>query len=255
MFEVLKMRRLSIPENLISLHVHLKTNVETQFGPLTCMRLTGEPGTYDDNTDYNLAVLNLQYDLCKTPTLVSGDDSYLSGTLSPRSNWPFIKELLHLRFKTEQSDHGLFCGYYLGPQGCIRNPLALFAKLMIAEDDGSAFDKLPSYLTEFSIGHGLGDSLWQLLPSDLVLYQSACFDYFCRKATRSQKILLQPGLVDQETLDKIALSAKFISRPFYSMLSSHARNLISTKFKLDSSLTTLQDPMVEFELLPFSNVQ
>lgn len=74
-----KMRRLNIPEHLVRLHVWLKTNITTQFGPLTCMRLTGEPGTYDDNSDYNLAVLFARYDITNKHTVfVSGDDSAIS---------------------------------------------------------------------------------------------------------------------------------------------------------------------------------
>nr|QHB15484.1 replicase [Insect-associated tymovirus 1] len=216
--EALKMKRLNIPSHLIDLHIHLKTNVSTQFGPLTCMRLTGEPGTYDDNTDYNLAVLFSQFDLAGIPIAVSGDDSLVDRVPPLRPEWPSISKLLHLRFKPEITRHPLFCGYYAGPAGALRNPLALFAKLMIAVDDGTIPDKRLSYLTEFSTGHLLGDPLWDLLPDSLHPFQSACFDFFCRHCPRHEKYLLSNDTPDPSLLNLVTSSARWLSKHALSLL-------------------------------------
>ncbi|ALX72768.1 polyprotein [Nectarine marafivirus M] len=224
-FERKKMERLNIPQHLIDLHCFLKTNVSTQFGPLTCMRLTGEPGTYDDNSDYNLAVINLEYAASAVPTMVSGDDSLLDYEPKVRPEWNAIKPLLALRFKKERGLYATFCGYYCARVGCVRSPIALFAKLMIAEDDGSISDKLASYLMEFSIGHSLGDELWQALPLATVSYQSACFDFFCRRAPPELKLALKLGEVPEEVVARIG-HFKWATHATYSLLNSAARQIL-----------------------------
>nr|WNN30606.1 replicase protein [Valeriana jatamansi tymovirus 1] len=221
--EALKMKRLNIPEHLIHLHIHLKTNVSTQFGPLTCMRLTGEPGTYDDNTDYNLAVIFSQYQIGSTPVMVSGDDSLIDRLPPLNPSWPDTLRLLHLRFKPEVTTKPLFCGYYVGSQGAVRNPLALFAKLMIAVDDETIAEKRLSYLTEFSLGHNLGNALWDVIPDSHISFQSACFDFFCRHAPKHEKLLLNPDLPDYHILSSLTTSAKWLSRHALFALPSHLR--------------------------------
>ncbi|AEP40395.1 replicase [Tomato yellow blotch virus] len=250
--ECLKMQRLSIPQNLINLHLHLKTNVHTQFGPLTCMRLTGEPGTYDDNSDYNIAVIYSQYSMQNLPLLVSGDDSVIVGTPPTSPNWPAIKDLLHLKFKTEITSYPLFCGYYLSPAGCIRNPLALFAKLMICVDDQSLSEKVLSYLSEFSIGHNIGDQIIQFLPPHLIQYQSACFDFFCRNCTPSQKLLLSNDPIPESKLLSLVHKIKWASKAFFSELPQKARDFLVSKSSLPSFPNNPKVSELESELLPFS---
>nr|WMN13769.1 polyprotein [Triticum aestivum marafivirus] len=222
-----KMERLNIPKHLIDLHVFLKTNVETQFGPLTCMRLTGEPGTYDDNTDYNLAIIHLEYEVGRTPLMVSGDDSLLDREPPVRPQWVVLAPLLAIRFKKERSRYATFCGYYVGSAGAVRSPVALFAKLMIAVDDRSISDKLTAYLTEFSVGHSLGDAFWTLLPVELVKFQSACFDFFCRHASAELKLALKIGEVPTSILSKAFQHIKWASHAVYALLSvQHRRQIL-----------------------------
>ncbi|UED13285.1 polyprotein [Pennisetum glaucum marafivirus] len=222
-----KMERLSIPQHLIDLHVYLKTNVETQFGPLTCMRLTGEPGTYDDNTDYNIAIIHLEYAVGNTPLMVSGDDSLLDREPPVRPDWSYIKDLLALRFKKEKGRYATFCGYYVGADGAVRSPVALFAKLMIAVDDSSISDKLAAYVTEFAVGHSLGDQLWNVLPIECVRYQSACFDFFCRKAPVEMKLCFKIGEVPLPLLERAFQHIKWASHAVYALLNfKHRRQLL-----------------------------
>ncbi|QJX60166.1 polyprotein [Antioquia tymovirus-like 1] len=214
-----KMWRLSIPEELIRLHVWIKTNISTQFGPLTCMRLTGEPGTYDDNSDYNLAVLGLRYHLSPQHTIfVSGDDSAIFPPPLEHPRWPHTKPLLHLRFKTVVQDHTLFCGYYLGPAGACRDPLALFVKLAVAQDEDRLPEVLLSHLAEFSTGHRLGEPVFSLFPQELVFYHCACFQLFCRKCSPAQKLILRaPGTAISSISSSITSSSK-LSQKAYQIL-------------------------------------
>jgi hypothetical protein len=245
-----KMERLNIPKHLIDLHVHLKTNVETQFGPLTCMRLTGEPGTYDDNTDYNLAVIHLEYAVGSTPCMVSGDDSLLDQEPPVRDEWPALRELLALRFKKERGRYATFCGYYVGPAGCVRSPVALFAKLMIAVDDASIRDKIVAYLTEFSVGHSLGDALWTVLPVEVVKYQSACFDFFCRHAKPELKLCLKIGEVPEPVLQAAFQHIKWASHAVYALLSvNHRRQILHSGRQARSMPEDPQVSQLQGELL------
>lgn len=190
-FERLKMELLGIPQELIDLHVYIKTHINTPLGPLTCMRLTGEPGTYDDNTDYNLAVLALLFNITTETVLVSGDDSCINPVPPIRASWEDFKDNLELRFKIEVVDRPLFCGYFLGPLGAVRAPDALFVKLILSETQKTLHKTLDSYIMEFALGHSLGNDLWEILPEEQWLYQDALFDFFCRKANPAQKAVLR----------------------------------------------------------------
>nr|WPD94563.1 polyprotein [Grapevine Red Globe virus] len=225
--ERLKMRRVSISQSLIDLHVHLKTNVDTQLGPLTSMRLTGEPGSYDYNSDYNLAVTASKFTLDPEThsVLISGDDLDISPPPPIRPTWPILEELLSLRFKTEVSRYGLFCGYYLGPAGAVRSPVALFAKLIIALDDVSIEDKKASYFSEFAVGHSLGQDMWALLPQNQVPYQSADFDFFCRNCPPSWKSALRIGSPDLSFIESLNLATTHLTSATFGVLSFDARRL------------------------------
>lgn len=222
-FELYKMQLAGIPSELQSLHLKLKTEVECQFGPLTSMRLTGEPGTYDDNTDYNIAVLASRFDLRGIPFCVSGDDSSISRVPKESHRWAAVAPMLSVRFKIEYSPEALFCGYYVSHLGAVRAPRALFAKLYVAHNDGSIDDKLASYLTEFAIGHSLGDALWEVLPFDQHYYQACCFDYFCRHAPKHLKDSLKIGEAPSLALELVGDSLKHLSRPLWFMLPSSVR--------------------------------
>nr|QVG74695.1 RNA-dependent RNA polymerase [ssRNA positive-strand virus sp.] len=241
--ERLKMQRLSIPEHLVQLHCFLKTHVSTQFGPLTCMRLTGEPGTYDDNTDYNLAVLHLAYQITYETVMVSGDDSNVSPAPPPNPEWSSVAPMLSLKFKTELTKYPLFCGYFVGHQGAIRAPRSLFAKVVISHAAQTLPDTLASYLAEFSVGHSLGDDLWRLLPLDQVEYQAGLFDFFCRNASREQKMVLKIGEVPEETcVELLKAGFRFLARPLYALLNRAMRLRILSDRRND---TAIEDPELE----------
>lgn len=221
LFEVKKMERVCIPAPLVEEHLRIKTRLTCQFGPLTSMRFTGEPGTYDDNTDYNIAITNLRYFIRETPCLFSGDDSAMARRLPERDTWKANSEFFsNLRFKAESGQYATFCGYYIGSEGAVRCPKPLITKLMLALDEDSLHEKLASYVTEFSVGHSLGDEMWNLLPIDQVPYQSAAFDFICRHAPRELKVALNIGSVPADVLSTWSGT---ITRPLFALLSKAQR--------------------------------
>ncbi|AYW01753.1 RNA-dependent RNA polymerase [Ek Balam virus] len=225
-FEILKMHRDGIPIIFQEFHFHLKTNVNSQFGPLTSMRLTGEPGTYDDNTDYNIAVLACRFRLNQSSFAVSGDDSFIIGSPEENSVWAAVEPLLHVQFKIEETNYPLFCGYLVGKQGALRSPRALFAKLYIAYNDDSIGEKMASYISEFAVGHSLGDNFWFLIPPEMAVYQLACFDFFCRFAPRHLKDALKIGEPDESLLARVAAQIKNLQHFLWYLLPSNVRRLI-----------------------------
>nr|WGZ74503.1 polyprotein [Guachaca virus] len=225
-FELLKMNRDGIPVIFQTFHFFLKTNVSCQFGPLTSMRLTGEPGTYDDNTDYNIGVLACRFLLSGIPFAVSGDDCFIVGVPVENPIWPAVEPLLHVQFKIEETRFPLFCGYLVGKQGAIRSPRALFAKLYIAYNDDSIHEKLASYISEFAVGHSLGDCFWNLIPPDMAVYQFACFDFFCRFAPRHLKDALKIGEPDETLLSRVLAQVQSFQYFLWYLLPSHVRRMI-----------------------------
>jgi hypothetical protein len=188
------------------------------------MRLTGEPGTYDDNTDYNLALLNLKFAISTHAILVSGDDSVIHPAPSTRPSWSKVANFFAVRSKEIITTYPSFCGYLLGPAGAIRDPLPLLAKIAIALADESITLKHASYLSEFLVGHSLGDAFWSLLPEEAFEAQNALYDYFRRRSTREQRLALNIGPLPQDLVTKL-LSSGFAlpSYPFYSLLDRTTR--------------------------------
>jgi hypothetical protein len=225
-----RMARESIPSFIIDWYIFIKTNLECQFGPLTSMRFTGEPGTYRFNTDYNIAIIYLMHEVpSDCMVFVSGDDSLLERSLPIHPRWYILCKLFpNLMFKMTLSRYETFCGYYLSHVGAVRAPLPMCVKLAIAEADGSIGDKIDSYLTEFSVGHSLGQDLWQALPEDQVFYQSALFDFFSRRASKHSKQILRLGEVSQHEIDQALMltGAKLPARAF-AFLSNGARKILS----------------------------
>jgi len=221
----LLMLRAGIPKFFVDLFTQFKLQLTTQFGAMEVMRYTGEPGTYDENSDYSIGVTETKFIFDdKTLRAYSGDDFASSGAGILHPNWEKIEPLFKLRFKSHLTQHPLFCGYYIGQAGAIRAPRALFTKLIISEADGSLPEKIASYLTEFVVGHSLGDAFWSLLPPEQIIFQCANFDFFCRKASREQKISLKLGevplLMCQNMLSQ---GVRWLTRPLYAILNREAR--------------------------------
>lgn len=221
----LRLKQRGIPSSYIQMFSYWKAHLECSFGALQYMKFTGEPWTWDDNTEYNQGVTTTRFIFSKNARLLFSGDDFSSdepGTENPL--WLQIEPHLKLKFKTSTTTYPTFCGYFIGNAGAIRAPAPLFAKLLIAEADETLPDKMASYLTEFSVGHSLGDSFWSLLPEEQVVYQCALFDFFCRRAPREQKIALKLGEVPVAISTRLINSGvRWLSRPLYALLNREAR--------------------------------
>jgi hypothetical protein len=225
--EELRMRYFSIPVDMIEWYVHLKTNLSCQFGNLTSMRFTGEPGTYCFNSDFNLAVTYLRHDIPDdVAVFISGDDSLIDCVLPLRSEWALVEKYFHkLQFKLVESDYGSFCGYYVSHVGAVRGPRTLFFKLMLAHADHSIPEKLASYLTEFNVGHSLGDALWDCIDPAEAVYQMGCFDYFCRESPRAMKVALKTGPLSDDDIMRMSAAVPDFHYTLFNQLPHKLRRL------------------------------
>lgn len=245
--EVRRMRQAGFGPAIIDLYVHIKTNLISQFGPLTSMRFTGEPGTYRFNTDYNLAIIYLKHDVpVDIMVFVSGDDSLIEKPLPDSPRWEKVSKFLPIKFKLETTKYGMFCGYYLSHVGAVRSPLILAAKSCISHANGDLDLKLPSYASEFAIGHSLGEDMWQALPPDMVLTQSAVWDLMCRRLSPQLKIMFKLGEPEIGFSDHLASLGIPLSFTSFSTLSTTARLLYRKYFPTREHPITLVASSFQF---------
>jgi len=167
-FELAFMDYCGIPQELMALYEDIKVDMFTEFGHSAVMRFTGEFGTFDFNTFWNMAYMELRYRPDpKVARAFAGDDSLFFGELQIDSAWYNIQHLFTLVGKTHYSSWPEFCGWLLYPFGCVRSPLILALKLIQKE----ALDQLPqvldSYFLEFLWSIRAGDELFHLPPVQL----------------------------------------------------------------------------------------
>jgi len=173
---------LVFPE-LYKLYYYIKTHMFTQLGTSAIMRFTGEFGTYDFNTWYNIAYMALRYDLDRYSHLgaaFSGDDSIFFFTLVENHDWYHLAPEFELIGKLFIGPSKDFCGWWLLPCGAVRNPILLVLKIMYQRERNNLEACLDSYFLEALYAHNAGDSLFQYVPA-LALEAQSWIINFCFK--------------------------------------------------------------------------
>nr|UYL95422.1 MAG: replicase polyprotein [Wuhu tick virus 1] len=163
-FEVQQLNWYSIPDDIVQYYYELKIAMHCQFGDLATLRHTGEGPTWKFNSDFNTAVVGLQYDTADSvPLAISGDDMAANGHLPVKDSWTHVKRYLTLVSKTQRVPTAEFCSWYLTPYGCIKIPTLTLLKLMIADDRGTTSLVEDNYASEIAVGYHLGDHLFKYL--------------------------------------------------------------------------------------------
>jgi hypothetical protein len=164
-FELAFMAYCKIPQSLIDLYSWIKLNMRTQFGFTAVMRFTGEFGTYDFNTFWNMAYMELRYAPSPSiPACYSGDDSLFFGRLKEHWYWSRIADYFTLVGKTAYSKIPEFCGWLLYPCGVVRHPILLALKLVYRQARGDLHLVLDNYFLEAQFAVDIGDKLFDYLP-------------------------------------------------------------------------------------------
>jgi hypothetical protein len=180
-FELAMMSYAGIPSELIDHYQWIKLNMRTQFGASAVMRFTGEFGTYDFNTFWNMAYMTLRYAPDPSlPCCYSGDDSLFFGSLSDHPLWYRLAKYFSLIGKTAYCYIPEFCGWLMYPCGVVRHPIILALKIRYRESRGDLDKILDNYFLEAHFAHQHGDELFKYLPPLALEAQRWVMD-FCFK--------------------------------------------------------------------------
>jgi hypothetical protein len=152
-------------DNPVDLYLDWKLNiVSSAIGPKQTGRDTGEPGTYDFNTYFSMALYQLMYNPPRgLPLAAGGDDLAANAVLVLCRRWIALKQKFEIIAKVEHTDRPEFCGYYMTALGCYRNPTLLALKTIwhLAAGDAASVDV--NYAAEAHTAYALGDHLHQYL--------------------------------------------------------------------------------------------
>jgi hypothetical protein len=201
--EIVKMRVFRIPEHVIIYYEELKLSLSCQFGALAVMRFTGEGPTLLFNSDFNTALVGCQYDMpSDTAVMVAGDDLAINGVYAERTGWQAIKKYLTIEAKPERVKTATFCSWLITPDGAIKEPRVVLAKLLIARDRQEESKVLPSLLSEVAIGYHLGDHVYEHLDELSLATHFYLVRYFVKKSPLRFKLLLTTRTL-VEVLDRV----------------------------------------------------
>jgi len=183
-FELAFMSYCGIPIDLIEIYKWIKLNMRTQFGFTAVMRFTGEFGTYDFNTFWNMAYMTLRYRF--NPNMAccfSGDDSLFFGRLNEHWSWHRISHNFTLVGKIAYSKIPEFCGWLLYPCGAIRHPILLALKIAYRQARGDLDKCLDNYFLEAQFAYEIGDPLFTYLPPLALEAQRWVMDFCFRHSS------------------------------------------------------------------------
>jgi hypothetical protein len=177
-----------LPDYIVQGYAHWKTHIVTSFiGLKQTSRDSGEPGTWDGNTWYNIAncALKFGYQALRRGTwLFSGDDMACDQHLTDCDTW-YTKwaNKIHTISKLQHTANPDFCGWLLTPRGIMRSPLLVVLKMWYkrARSPLSVGNWVDSYATEIAFTYRLAPLASEWLTEIDVLCLSHALDYFHRK--------------------------------------------------------------------------
>jgi hypothetical protein len=152
------MRLAGLPDHLVDGYEQWKTSIRSNLiGPKDVSRDTGEPGTFDFNTLFSIAVSSLKYGKLSCLALFGGDDSAINQACVERPQWALQSRHVAVVSKTFIAPAVDFCGYLVTSDGLIRNPTLMYLKTVFHIAKGDLMSVLPSYLAELHTAYRLGD--------------------------------------------------------------------------------------------------
>jgi hypothetical protein len=152
------MRLAGLPDQLVDRYEQWKVSIRSNLiGPKDVSRDTGEPGTFDFNTLFSIAVSTLKYGKLTCLALFGGDDSAINQACVERPQWALQQKHIAVTSKTFVAPAVDFCGYLVTSDGLIRNPSLMYLKTVFHVAKGDLMAVLPSYLAELHTAYRLGD--------------------------------------------------------------------------------------------------
>jgi hypothetical protein len=154
------MRLAGLPDHLVDCYEQWKVSIRSNLiGPKDVSRDTGEPGTFDFNTLFSIAVSSLKYGKLSCLALFGGDDSAINQACVERPQWALQSKHIAVLSKTFVAPAVDFCGYLVTSDGLIRNPTLMYLKTVFHIAKGDVMAVLPSYLAELHTAYRLGDMM------------------------------------------------------------------------------------------------
>jgi len=229
-----------LPSWIIELYVWWKlSSVSDIIGPKAVGRETGEPGTYDDNTDYNACCIALKYDLLPTDAVaLGGDDSAVDRALTVRPAYAKIEKYVDTVAKTFILPEAGFCSFRLTSRGVYKDPMIIMLKLLVHLERGTVDLVLESYALEILSAYRFGDDLWEYANFDELCALKWILNFYHEfapaLATRFFSLSSsRPGLLQLFRSLRSLLAARVEvspTGPVTSKLAGQVRNLVQRLF-------------------------
>nr|AWK77906.1 polyprotein [Hobart betaflexivirus 1] len=186
-FEEALLKHLGVSEGFISDYVKIKLNLGCRLGSLAIMRFTGEFCTFLFNTFANMLFTFLKYDVScsKDRILFAGDDMASLGPLrSGKKENVSLLRLFSLKAKEEKKDIPCFCGWYLTPDGILKSPKLLWARICTMKQRGLLASCLDNYFLEAVFAYNLGEKLFSYFESAEIEYHYVVSRFFISNSYR-----------------------------------------------------------------------
>uniref|UniRef100_A0AB39AHA2 Polyprotein n=1 Tax=Ferraria betaflexivirus 1 TaxID=3238965 RepID=A0AB39AHA2_9VIRU len=189
-FEVALLKKLGMSSGFISDYTSLKLNLGSRLGNFAIMRFTGEFCTFLFNTFANMLFTFMKYDINikKDRLLFAGDDMASLGPLKERTDPWFQCKLSKLTLKAKEQVIKLprFCGWILTPDGILKSPRLLWARVYLMSQRGLIEQCLDSYFLESKYAYNLGERLFGYLSENDIEYHYLLTRFFVKNRCKLQ---------------------------------------------------------------------
>jgi hypothetical protein len=222
---------LYFPDSVLE-YFFIKTNMYTQLGTSAIMRFTGEFGTYDFNSWYNIAYMAFRFRLDENTSFgcaFSGDDSLFFGRLIERDDWCYFERQFALVGKYYYGPSKDFCGWWLLPCGIVRNPILLVLKIMYHQGRNHLSACLDSYFLEALYAYNCGDLLYDHVPPLALEAQHWIIDFCFKHSKLVPHLSIIAGSAYTVSSDSTYLTTRILKMlmPRLSILSFSTLSLIA----------------------------
>nr|CAH2618900.1 polyprotein [Linum macraei betaflexivirus]CAI5385154.1 polyprotein [Linum macraei betaflexivirus] len=180
-FEVSLLKKIGVSTGFIEDYKFIKMNLGCRLGSLAIMRFTGEFCTFLFNTFSNMLFTFLKYEVNhkRDRILFAGDDMASIGGLKRRSGGiSLLLDHFSLKAKEKVVNLPCFCGWYLTPEGIVKSPSLLWARICVMKQRGLINSCLDSYFLEAVFAYNLGEKLFDFFDEKEIEYHYIISRFF-----------------------------------------------------------------------------
>nr|QQG34587.1 polyprotein [Rhodiola betaflexivirus 1] len=182
-FEEALLKKIGLSSGFISDYVTMKLNLGCRLGSFAIMRFTGEFCTFLFNTFANMLFTFLKYEVNPRQhrILFAGDDmASLSSMKTRTGESESILKKFKLKAKEEVRRLPRFCGWILTPDGIVKSPRLLWARVCLMKQRGLMDQCLDNYFLESKFAYMLGERLFSFLSEKEIEYHYVLTRFFVK---------------------------------------------------------------------------